>query len=128
MTREIRFSEALNEALLEEMERDPSVICLGEDISFGGPFTVTRGLKEKFGEERVIDTPITEETISGAALGAAITGLRPVAEIGFGDFLAVCMDQVANQIAKWRYISGGQTSVPLVIRTATGGGAGLGRA
>jgi pyruvate/2-oxoglutarate/acetoin dehydrogenase E1 component len=126
MTRNMRFSEAINEAIAEEMERDPTVVCLGEDISFGGPFTVTRGLKDRFGESRVLDTPIAEETIAGAALGAAITGLRPIAEIGFGDFLMVCMDQVANQIAKWRYVSGGQIKVPLVIRSATGGGAGLG--
>jgi pyruvate/2-oxoglutarate/acetoin dehydrogenase E1 component len=126
MTRNMRFSEAINEAIAEEMERDPTVVCLGEDLSFGGPFTVTRGLKDRFGESRVLDTPIAEETIAGAALGAAITGLRPIAEIGFGDFLMVCMDQVANQIAKWRYVSGGQIKVPLVIRSATGGGAGLG--
>lgn len=126
MTRSMRFSEAINEAISEEMELDPTVVCLGEDISFGGPFTVTRGLKDRFGESRVLDTPIAEETIAGAALGAAITGLRPIAEIGFADFLMVCMDQVVNQIAKWRYVSGGQTKVPLVIRSATGGGAGLG--
>jgi len=122
-TIELNFRDAIKRALQEEMREDRSVVMLGEDIGHaGGPFKVTEGLIEEFGEERIMDTPIAETAISGAALGMAITGLRPVAEIMFADFLAVCMDQIVNSIAKYRYMSGGQVSVPLVIRTACGGG------
>lgn len=119
-------SEAINLALREEMERDPSVLLLGEDVSLGGYLAVTQGLAERFGEQRVRDTPISENAILGGAVGAAMNGLRPVAEILFADFLTVCADPLVNQAAKLRYMSGGQYSVPLVVRTP--GGAGLGMA
>jgi pyruvate dehydrogenase E1 component beta subunit len=108
-------------ALIEEMERDPSVFLLGEDIAvFGGAYRVTEGLLERFGESRVRDTPISEAAIVGAAVGAAMTGLRPVAEIQFNDFLTNAMDQIVNQAAKIRFMMGGQVSVPLVIRAPVG--------
>ncbi len=121
---EMVYREALKAGIREEMARDESVFLLGEDIglNWGGAFKVTKGLAEEFGEERVRDTPISENTIAGAAVGAAITGMRPVAEIMFGDLITLAMDQVCNQAAKMRYMFGGQTSVPLVIRTAFGGG------
>jgi pyruvate/2-oxoglutarate/acetoin dehydrogenase E1 component len=121
--KEVRYIRAITEALEEEMARDESVFIVGEDVAFpGGSFSATRGLLEKFGERRVKDTPISESAIVGLALGAATQGLRPVAEIMFMDFLAVCMDQIVNQVAKARYISGGQYRLPLVIRTPCGGG------
>jgi pyruvate/2-oxoglutarate/acetoin dehydrogenase E1 component len=121
---EITYRDALKQGLREEMLRDETVFLMGEDIAlnWGGAFSVTKGLAEEFGVERVRDTPISENTIAGAAVGAAITGLRPVAEIMFGDLIALAMDQVCNQAAKMRYMFGGQTSVPLVIRTVFGGG------
>jgi pyruvate/2-oxoglutarate/acetoin dehydrogenase E1 component len=121
---EMTFREALKQGLREEMARDTSVFLLGEDIgkNWGGAFKVTKGLAEEFGDERVRDTPISENTIIGTAIGAAITGMRPVAEIMFGDLITLAMDQVCNQAAKMRYMFGGQTSVPIVIRTAFGGG------
>lgn len=122
--RKIAYREALREALREEMLRDKRVFLLGEDIGryWGGAFKVTKGLAEEFGDERVRDTPISESAIIGVAIGAAITGMRPVAEIMFGDLTTLAMDQIANQAAKLRYMFGGQTSVPLVIRTPFGGG------
>lgn len=122
--REITYKEALREALREEMRRDPTVFLLGEDIGrhWGGAFKVTKGLAEEFGDERVRDTPISESAIIGAAVGAAITGTRPVAEIMFGDLTALAMDQIANQAAKIHYMFGGQVKVPLVIRTPFGAG------
>jgi pyruvate/2-oxoglutarate/acetoin dehydrogenase E1 component len=122
--RRITFRDALNEALLEEMRRDKTVFLLGEDIGryWEGAFKVTKGLAEKFGDERVRDTPISESAIVGTAVGAAITGMRPVAEIMFGDLTALAMDQIANQAAKIRYMFGGQVAVPLVVRTPFGGG------
>ena len=122
--REITYREALREALREEMRRDKTVFLLGEDIGrdWGGAFKVTEGLAEEFGDERVRDTPISESAIIGTAVGAAITGMRPVAEIMFGDLTTLAMDQIANQAAKLRYMFGGQTSVPLVIRTPFGAG------
>jgi pyruvate dehydrogenase E1 component beta subunit len=121
------YRDALKEGLREEMLRDETVFLMGEDIgrNWGGAFKVTKGLAEEFGDERVRDTPISENTIAGAALGAAITGLRPVAEIMFGDLITLAMDQVCNQAAKMRYMFGGQTSVPLVLRTVFGGGKGI---
>ncbi|MBD3405665.1 MAG: alpha-ketoacid dehydrogenase subunit beta [Candidatus Lokiarchaeota archaeon] len=121
---EITYREALKAGLQEEMKRDKTVFLMGEDIglNWGGAFKVTKGLAEEFGEDRVRDTPISENTIAGTAVGAAITGLRPVAEIMFGDLITLAMDQVCNQAAKMRYMFGGQTSVPLVIRTVFGGG------
>jgi pyruvate dehydrogenase E1 component beta subunit len=119
--RTISYSEAIREALAEEMSRDPSVFILGEDVgAFGGVFGVTQGLFEEFGPERVRDTPISEAAIVGAALGAALVGMRPVAEIMFGDFVTVAMDQLVNQAAKARYMSGGKAKVPLTIRVTTG--------
>ncbi|MEM4704590.1 MAG: alpha-ketoacid dehydrogenase subunit beta [Candidatus Bathyarchaeia archaeon] len=122
--RKITYREALREALREEMRRDPSVFLLGEDIGryWGGAFKVTEGLAEEFGDERVRDTPISESAIVGTAVGAAITGMRPVAEIMFGDLIALAMDQIANQAAKIRYMFGGQARCPLVIRTPFGAG------
>ena len=121
---EMTFRDALKQGLREEMSRDSSVFLLGEDIgkNWGGAFKVTKGLAEEFGDERVRDTPISENTIVGTAIGAAITGMRPVAEIMFGDLITLALDQVCNQAAKMRYMFGGQTSVPIVIRTAFGGG------
>src|SRR4030066_1680158 len=122
--RNVTYREALREALREEMKRDPSVFLLGEDIGrfWGGAFKVTEGLAEEFGDERVRDTPISESTIIGTGVGAAITGMRPVAEIMFGDLTALAMDQIANQAAKIRYMFGGQAKCPLVIRTPFGAG------
>jgi pyruvate dehydrogenase E1 component beta subunit len=122
--REISYRDALNEALREEMLRDKTVFLLGEDIGkyWEGAFKVTKNLAKEFGDERVRDTPISESAIIGVAAGAAITGMRPVAEIMFGDLTALAMDQIANQAAKLRYMFGGQTKVPLVIRTPFGAG------
>ena len=122
--RKITYREALREAIREEMRRDPTVFLLGEDIGryWGGAFKVTEGLAEEFGDERVRDTPISESAIIGTAVGAAITGMRPVAEIMFGDLTTLAMDQIANQAAKIHYMFGGQVKVPLVIRTPFGAG------
>ena len=123
----ITYREAVAEGIAREMRRDPSVVCLGEDIgAAGGVFKTTVGLFEEFGPRRIWDTPISEQAIVGAAMGAAMTGMRPVAEIMFSDFLACCWDYLANEIPKARYMTGGQLSVPLVIRTANGGGLGFG--
>jgi len=121
--KKITYSQALNEAIAEEMERDKNVILLGEDVGlFGGNFKVTAGLYEKYGEWRVRDVPISENSFTGLGLGAALTGLRPIVEIMYCDFLMLALDQIANQAAKIRYMSGGQSNVPLTIRTALGGG------
>ncbi|HEU5418977.1 MAG TPA: pyruvate dehydrogenase complex E1 component subunit beta [Streptosporangiaceae bacterium] len=123
----ISYREAVAEGICREMRRDPLVVCLGEDIgAAGGVFKTMAGVFEQFGPGRVWDTPISEQAIVGAAMGAAMTGLRPVAEIMFSDFLACCWDYLANEIPKMRYMTGGQVSVPLVIRTANGGGLGFG--
>jgi len=124
---ELTYREAVAEGIAQEMERDETVVFLGEDIAKAGVvFKATVGLYDKFGPDRVRDTPISEQAILGAAMGAAMTGLKPIAEIMFSDFLAVCWDIVANQIAKIRYMTNGQVSMPLVIRTANGGGARFG--
>jgi len=121
--RKIAYITALNEALDEEMDHDKNVMLIGEDIGpYGGVFGVTKGLFEKYGFERVKQTPISEAAIAGAAVGAAITGLRPVAEIMYVDFITLAMDQVVNQAAKLYYMSGGQINVPLVIRAQYGTG------
>jgi pyruvate dehydrogenase E1 component beta subunit len=121
--RTIFYNEALREALIEEMQRDPRVILLGEDIGiFGGVFKVTEGLIRKFGVERVRQTPITEQGFVGTGLGAALTGMRPVIELMFMDFILVSADQIFNQIAKLKYMTGGQANIPLVIRTNIGAG------
>jgi pyruvate dehydrogenase E1 component beta subunit len=123
----ITYRDAVVRALDEEMARDERVIFFGEDVGkAGGVFKVTPGLWEKYGNDRVRDTPISEQAIVGAGIGAAITGLRPVIEIMFVDFTAVTLDQIVNQAAKMRYMSGGQIRVPLTIRAAQGGGAGFG--
>jgi acetoin:2,6-dichlorophenolindophenol oxidoreductase subunit beta len=120
---ELTYREAVARGISQEMERDQRVVFLGEDVAkAGGVFKTTLGLYEKFGPRRVRDTPISEQAILGAAMGAAMTGLRPIAEIMFSDFLAVCFDYVANEMSKLRYMSNGQLSCPLVIRTGNGGG------
>lgn len=125
MSRVITIKKAINEALHEEFERDPSVIIMGCDVGIrGNPFGLTSGLFEKFGADRVRDTPISEAAFVGACLGAAITGLRPIAEILFSDWITIPMDQIVNQIAKLRYMFGGKTNVPLVIRAPVGAGGG----
>jgi len=127
------FRQALNEALSQEMKKDENVVVLGEDVSggagangeqdaWGGPMGITKGLMPEFGRERVIDTPISESAIIGTAAGAALTGLRPVAELMFVDFMGVCFDQIFNQAAKFRYMFGGKAVTPLTIRTMYGGG------
>ena len=120
---EITYREAIVAALTEEMRRDPKIMIMGEDIGpSGGPFKTCQGLYEEFGAGRVRDTPIAETGFVGAALGLALTGYRPIAEIMFADFLGVCFDQIVNGIAKHRFMSGAQSSVPLVIRAIGGGG------
>ncbi|HEX9876655.1 MAG TPA: alpha-ketoacid dehydrogenase subunit beta [Gammaproteobacteria bacterium] len=124
---ELTYREAVSAGIAQEMRRDDTVVFLGEDVAAaGGVFKATVGLLEEFGPERVRDTPISEQAIVGAAMGAAMTGLRPIAEIMFSDFFAVCWDLVANQIAKTRYMTDGQCSLPLVIRSANGGGSRFG--
>jgi pyruvate/2-oxoglutarate/acetoin dehydrogenase E1 component len=123
----ITYREAVARAIDEEMARDSNVIFFGEDVGrAGGVFKVTPGLWEKYGDERVMDTPISENAIVGAGVGAAVTGMRPIIELMFADFAAVTLDQIVNQAAKLRYMSGGQINVPLTIRAAQGGGAGFG--
>jgi len=123
----LTYREAVAAAIAQEMRRDEDVVFLGEDIAAaGGVFKATVGLLKEFGPLRVRDTPISEQAILGAAMGSAMTGLRPIAEIMFSDFLAVCWDMVANEIAKARYMTGGQMTMPLVIRTANGGGSRFG--
>jgi len=123
----ITYREAVAEGIARELRRDPAVVCLGEDIgAAGGVFKTTAGLLDEFGPGRIWDTPISEQAILGLAMGAAMTGMRPVAEIMFSDFFAVCWDYLANEIPKMRYMTGGQVTIPLVVRTANGGGLGFG--
>jgi acetoin:2,6-dichlorophenolindophenol oxidoreductase subunit beta len=120
---ELEFRKAIRDALDEEIERDPSVVFFGEDVAAaGGVFMTTPGLHEKFGQDRVFDTPISELAMAGAAFGAAVTGLRPVIEVMFGDFMGLPMDSLVNQSAKFWYVSNEQASVPLVVRSAVGAG------
>jgi acetoin:2,6-dichlorophenolindophenol oxidoreductase subunit beta len=118
------IAEALRQAIREEMQRDQRVFCLGEDIGieggFGGAFTVTLGLSQEFGHQRILDTPISEAAIAGMAVGAAVAGMRPIADVQYGDFLFNMMDQLANEAAKLRYMSGGTLSVPMVMRAPIG--------
>jgi pyruvate dehydrogenase E1 component beta subunit len=124
---ELSYREAVTRGIAQEMERDENVVFLGEDVAkAGGVFKATVGLLEQFGPKRVLDTPISEQAILGAAMGAAMTGLRPIAEIMFADFLAVCYDYIANEFPKTRYMSNGQISLPLVVRCGNGGGARFG--
>ena len=123
LEKEITFGEAVKQGIAEEMRRDENIIMLGEDVgSAGGVFKILVGLREEFGDERIIDTPIAEAGYVGLAVGAALTGMRPIAEIMFGDFIALAMDQIVNQAAKLRYMSGGQAKVPLTIRATMGAG------
>jgi acetoin:2,6-dichlorophenolindophenol oxidoreductase subunit beta len=123
MSEQLEFRKAIRDALDEEIERDPAVLFFGEDVAApGGVFMTTPGLHEKHGQERVFDTPISELAMAGAAFGAAVTGLRPVIEIMFGDFMALPMDSLVNQSAKFWYVSNEQASVPLVVRSAVGAG------
>lgn len=125
MKRELTYLEAIREAMQQKMHDDNNVYLIGEDIAeYGGAFGVTVGMLEEFGSERVRNTPISEETIIGVAAGSAITGMRPIAEIMFSDFITIAMDQIVNQAAKICYMYGGKASVPMVIRTAGGGGTG----
>ena len=127
MTEQISYRDAVSEGIARELRRDPTVVCLGEDIgAAGGVFKTTAGLFEEFGKTRIWDTPISEQAILGVAMGAAMAGFRPVAEIMFSDFFACCWDYLANEIPKMRYMTGGQVTVPLVVRTANGGGLGFG--
>ncbi len=130
------YKQAINEALVQEMRRDPAVILMGEDVAggtgsagqddaWGGPMGVTRGLVGEFGSDRVLDTPISEAAYIGAAIGAAASGMRPVADLMFIDFAGVCFDQIVNQAAKYRYMYGGQDKIPLTIRTMMGAGLGI---
>ena len=124
---QLTYREAVAAAIAQEMERDETVAFIGEDVArAGGVFKATVGLFDKFGPKRVIDTPISEQAILGAAMGAAMTGMRPIAEIMFSDFLAVCWDFVANEMSKSRYMSDGQLKCPLVVRTGNGGGSRFG--
>src|SRR5512139_2803969 len=119
--REITFAEAVREALAEEMRRDPQVFIMGEDVAEAGtPFKVLAGLVEEFGSDRVIDSPISEAGITGLGVGAAMTGMRPVVDIMFGDFITLTMDQMVNQAAKVHYMSGGKLKAPMVMRTTLG--------
>ena len=119
--REITLSQAVNEAIAEEMRRDPRVFLLGEDVAEAGtPFKVLKGLVEEFGKDRIIDTPISEPGFTGIAVGAAMTGSRPIVDLMFGDFLFLVMDQICNQAAKTHYMSGGKLNVPMVLRTNMG--------
>jgi len=124
---QLTYRESVSLAIAQSMRKDPKVFFMGEDVgAAGGVFKATVGLLDEFGPERVKDCPISEQAILGAAMGAAMTGLKPIAEIMFADFLAVCWDIIANQIAKTRYMSDGQINIPLVIRTANGGGSKFG--
>ena len=118
----LEFRVAIRDALAEELARDPDVVFFGEDIAPGGVFKATPDLAERFGPERVFDTPISELALAGAAYGAAVTGLRPVFEVMFGDFMALAMDSLVNQAAKFWYLSNEQGTVPLVVRSAVGAG------
>ncbi|MDE0111546.1 MAG: alpha-ketoacid dehydrogenase subunit beta [Albidovulum sp.] len=119
--REITLSQAVNEAISEEMRRDPAIVVMGEDVAEAGtPFKILSGLVEEFGSDRVVDTPISEPGFTGIAVGAAMTGLRPIVDLMFGDFLFLIMDQLCNQAAKTHYMSGGKLKVPMVVRTNMG--------
>lgn len=127
MSRQLSYKRAINEALLQEMKRDPSTILYGEDVSrLGGVFRVTKGLADAIGADRVFDTPISEATLVGMAVGAAITGLRPICELQFSDFSAIAMDEIYNKLAKWRYMHGGNFRMPVVLRLPMGASGGAG--
>jgi pyruvate/2-oxoglutarate/acetoin dehydrogenase E1 component len=122
----VTYRQAINRAIADAMDADDRVLLLGEDVgAAGGPFKVTEGLYERFGPDRVLDTPIAEQAIVGTAIGAAVRGLRPLAEIMFADFAGVCFDGIANELAKYRYMTGGQVTLPVTIRLGNGAGAGF---
>ena len=124
--KEITYAQAISDAISEEMERDANVFMMGEDIGeYCGAFGVSRGMLEKFGEDRIMNTPIAEQSFVGAAIGAAMVGMRPIVEIMFSDFMCVCFDELVNEAPKMRYMYGGKVKVPLVMRTAAGGGTGM---
>ncbi|MDQ4042375.1 MAG: alpha-ketoacid dehydrogenase subunit beta, partial [Actinomycetota bacterium] len=124
-SREISYREAVREAMVEAMREDESVFLMGEDVGvYGGAFGVSRGMVEEFGEDRVVDTPLSEAGFVGLCAGAALMGMRPIAEIQFSDFITHCMDQLVNQAAKLRYMFGGEGTVPMVVRTPGGAGTG----
>ena len=123
----ITYKQAITRAMADELEADEDVFVIGEDVgAAGGAFKTTDGLYERFGPRRVLDTPISEQAIIGTAIGAAVQGLRPLAEIMFADFAGVCFDQIANELAKYRYMTGGQVTVPVTVRMANGAGTGFG--
>ncbi len=123
--KEITYAQAINEAMSEEMRRDPDVFLMGEDIgAYCGAFGVTRGMQDEFGPDRIMETPIAEQGYVGAAIGAAMVGMRPIAEVMFSDFLTVCFDEIVNEAAKHRFMFGGSVKIPLVVRTASGAGTG----
>ena len=123
----VTYREALNRAMADALDEDESVFLFGEDVgAAGGAFKITEGLFERFGPQRVRDTPISEQAIVGTAIGSALMGLRPLAEIMFADFAGVCFDQIANEMAKYRYMTGGQVTMPVTIRMSNGAGAGFG--
>lgn len=125
--RVISYAKAIREALAEELENDPTVFIMGQDVgAYGGAFGVTKGLQERFGKRRVFDTPISENFLAGGGVGAALTGLRPVVELQYADFIEIAMDEVYNKAAKWRYMHGGLFEVPLVIRAPSGAANGAG--
>ena len=123
--REITYLEAIREAMTQEMERDETVFLIGEDVGvYGGAFQVSNGMLEQFGSDRILDTPITELGLTGAAVGAALVGMRPIAEIMFMDFTTLASEQLVNQAAKLRFMFGGKATVPMVLRTPAGSGTG----
>ncbi len=123
--RELTYLEAIRETMLQMMRKDPDVFLIGEDVAeYGGAFGVSVGMLEEFGKERIINSPISEDALIGVATGCAVTGMRPIVEIMFSDFLTISMDEIANQAAKIRYMFGGKAAVPMVLRTAGGGGTG----
>ena len=125
---QMMFRDALRAALALEMKRDPKVFVIGEEVGrYGGAYAVTKGLYDEFGAERLVDTPISEASVVGLGVGAALTGLRPVVELMYVDFVGLAMDQISNQMAKWRYMSGGKVKVPMVLRTQGGTGRSAGR-
>ena len=126
MTKTIRYIDAISSVLRQELERDDDVFILGEDVSYGGPFGATAGLSEFFGPTRIIDTPISEGAVMGLAVGAALSGRRPIVEVMFADFVTLAMDQLVNHAAKIRYMTDGQLSVPMTIRVQGGVGGGFG--
>jgi pyruvate dehydrogenase E1 component beta subunit len=126
MSATVTYKQAVTMAMADELAADPDVFVIGEDVgAAGGAFKTTEGLFERFGAERVLDTPISEQAIVGTAIGAAVQGLRPIAEVMFADFAAVCFDQIANELAKYRYMTAGQIAAPVTIRMASGAGAGF---